>query len=228
MSATTRPPAGRLRGHDRSVTVAVVGSGLVVAAGSAAQLIDFAFELGIDALDSAEDGGVFGAIGNLAATGAAAAAWVLMFRARPARPAALALPPLLTLITLDKWFRVHDHVPHYLVLYAPALAASLLGLVAVARRTPRPYARLIGTGLGLLVVTFVLHVTGGRVLLELGLTDDPWAHQIKAVVKHGCEVEAWFLLLIGLAAAALRAPRSLTSPRRRAAQVAGAPDVSAS
>jgi hypothetical protein len=228
MPMTTRPPLGRLRVHDRSVTYFVAGSGLVVAAGSAAQLIDFAFfDLAIGALDSAEDGGVFGVVGDLAATGAAAAAWVLMFRARPARPAALALPPLLTLITLDKVFRVHDHVPHYLIVYAPALAATLLGLLAVARRAPRRYARLLGAGLGLLVVTFVLHVTGGRVLLELGLTDDPWAHQIKAVVKHGCEVEAWFLLLIGLAATSLRAPRALSSRRRAAHAVDGA-DVRAS
>jgi hypothetical protein len=197
---TTLPPnVLRAPFRERSFRAAIIGSVAVVAVGSAAQLVNYAFGLGMAVLDASEDGGAFGVVGDLAACSAAAAAWLVLIRARPLRPAAVALPPLLTFIALDKIVRLHDHVPHYLVLYAPLLVGAGVCLVDLVRRMPRSLARVVMVGLVLLGVSFLLHAVGERVLLELGLTDAGWARQVKAVVKHGCEVQGWFLVAIGLA-----------------------------
>jgi hypothetical protein len=215
---TTPTDARGSRERNRWTTAAVAGSVAVVVAGSAAQLVSYAvLDQGVGALDSAEDGGVFGAVGNLAALGAAGSAWFLLVRSGPTRPSLLALPPSVTFIALDKAFRLHDHVPDYLVLYAPVLTATFLCVLAVARQVPPPGRRLLMVGLVLLTVSFMLHVVGDRVLVGLDLEDDPLAHQIKAVIKHGCEVEAWLLLTTGLVSGARRATRARAFPRRRAA-----------
>jgi len=60
----------------------------------------------------------------------------------------------------------------------------------------------------LLVFSFLLHVFGKRLLLDLGLSDTAGlAYQTKAVVKHATEVAGWLLIALGL----LR----LSSPRTR-------------
>jgi hypothetical protein len=198
--------------------VAVVGSVAVVVAGSVAQLVNHAFDLGIGALDSAEDGGAFGLVGDLAAVSAATAAWSVVIRVRPVRPTVVVLAPLLTFVTLDKILRLHDDVPHYLFLYVPVLAVVFVCLVDLARSMPGPAGRLVAAGLLLLVASFGLHVVGERVLLELGLEHVGWARQVKAVVKHGCEVQGWFLVAIGLGSGLLRNRRA---PRGRHASNGG-------
>ena len=196
---TTQPSFLRNRSEDRLLAAAIGGSVAVVVAGTAAQLVDYAFKLGMPVLDSSQDGGAFGVVGDIAAASAAAAAWLVLVRVRPIRPAAVVLPPLLTFLALDKIVRLHDHVPHYLVFYAPVLVGAGVCLVDLVRRMPRSRARVVTVGLVLLGVSFLLHAVGERVLLELGQADDGWARQVKAVVKHGCEVQGWFLVAIGLA-----------------------------
>ena len=49
---TTLPPTHVLPDRDRLLPAAVAGATVVVVAGSAAQLIDYAFHLGMDVLDS--------------------------------------------------------------------------------------------------------------------------------------------------------------------------------
>ena len=205
-----------LRDPDRFLPAAIAASTAVVVVGSAAQLIDYAFHLGMDVLDSSEDGGAFGAVGDVAAVSAAAAAWLVLVRMRPIRPAAMALPPLLSFLAVDKIVRLHDHVPHYLAFYAPLLAGAGFCLVDLVRRLPRSRARVVAAGLVLLGASFLLHAVGEQLLLDLGLSDDGWARQGKAVVKHGCEVEGWFFVAIGLTAHALSRGR-----RRRVGRGAG-------
>ncbi len=188
----------------RLVPAAVWASGAVVMAGTTAQLANHALDLRIDALDSTEDGGLFGGVGDAAAVSAAAASWLVLFRLTPRSPATVAAPPLLTFIALDKVFRLHDHVPHYLVVYAPVLAGAFLSLAALSRRLSRPLARLLVTSLAFLALSFLLHVIGERLLSGLGLADAGWAHQAKAAVKHGAEVESWFLVSIALGFSAIR------------------------
>ena len=206
---TTLPPTHVLPDRDRFLPAAVAGSAALVVVGSAAQLVDYLFHLGMAVLDSSEDGGAFGVVGDVAAVSAAAAAWLVLVRMRPIRPAAMALPPLLSFLAVDKIVRLHDHVPHYLAFYAPLLAGAGFGLVDLVRRLSRPRARVVAAGLVLLAASFLLHAVGERLLLELGLGDDGLARQVKAVVKHGCEVEGWFLVAIGLTA------HTLSRRRRR-------------
>jgi hypothetical protein len=183
----------------RALHIAVGISVAVVIAGSAAQLVDHGFHLGIRALDSSRDGGAFGIVGDLASLSAAGAAWLVLARERPVRPDVVALPPLLTFVAVDKVTRLHDHVPHYLVFYAPVLLAALACLALATRRAKGPARRLLGVGLMLLAGSFALHLGGERLLQALALDGTGWPGQIKAVVKHGLEVEGWFLVTLGLA-----------------------------
>jgi hypothetical protein len=180
----------------------------VVLAGSAAQLINYGFfHQKFPGLDPGSDGGVFGAIGDVALAAAAVSAWVLVARVRSARSVAVALAGLLTFLAADKVARLHDHIPHWLAFYLPVLVATFICLVVVARAFSGPQAHadrpavdsLIGAGLLLLVFSLFLHVFGKRLLLDLGLSDTAGlAYQIKAVMKHGTEVAGWLLITLGL------------------------------
>ena len=180
---------------------------------SAAQLINYKFfDKRIPALDPGSDGGVFGAIGDIALAAAAISAWLLAARVNSARPVAAVLAGLLTFLAADDVTRLHDHIPHWLAFYLPVLAAAFICLVAIARGgsgRPRFHVhrgedravldRLIGVGLLLLVFSLLLHLFGKRFLLDLGLSDTTGlAYQTKAVVKHGTEVAGWLLITLGL------------------------------
>jgi hypothetical protein len=220
MSGISSRTAGDV-GTNRFTKLGILVTIAVVLAGSAAQLINYGFfDQRIRALDSASDGGMFGAIGDIALAAAAVSALVLAARVRSARTVAVTLAGLLTFLTADKVAHLHDHIPHWLAFYVPVLGASFMCLVAVARGlsgrpqfrvdrgSGRPVVdRLIGVGLLLLAFSFLLHLFGERLLLAIGANSTGLAYQIKAVVKHGTEVAGWLLIALGL----LR----LSSPRRR-------------
>jgi hypothetical protein len=201
--------------HVRTGVAAIV---VIVAAGSAAQLIDFGFyDLRIAALNSAADGGVFGVVGDLSLSAAALAAWLVLVRTRDQAATTIVLPPLLTFLAVDKTMHLHDHIPHWLVLYLPLLGVTFAVLASVARRLPVPESRLIWTGLVLLAASFVLHQYGERLLQVFDASVTGWAYQIKAVVKHGAEVAGWLLVALGLGAGTRgRRPRVGSGPRRPA------------
>jgi hypothetical protein len=193
--------------------VGVLATILIVLAGSAAQLINYeVFDERIRALDSASDGGVFGAVGDIALALAAISAWLVAARVRSARWVAAALAGLLTFLAVDQAVALHDHIPHWLAFYLPVLLASFVCLVAVAHGIPghprhgvgyggdHPVVdRLVGAGLVLLIFSFLLHLFGERLLLDFGLSDTAGlAYQLKAVVKHGTEVAGWLLIALGL------------------------------
>jgi hypothetical protein len=188
---------------------AIVATTAVVVAGIAGQLVDYAvFDLRIEVLNSAADGGAFGVVGDLAAASAAAAAWLLAGRARRNRWVVLPLALLLSLLAIDKVLRLHDHVPHYLLFYAPALVATFGCLVVLLLRAPRPLARILAVGLLLLGVSLTLHVVGEALLSGLWPRHTEGVREAKAALKHGCEVEGWFLIAIGLTSSALDSPRA--------------------
>jgi hypothetical protein len=109
------------------------------------------------------------------------------------------LPPLLTFLTVDKTFRLHDHIPHWLVFYLPVLAATFVAVAAVAHGLSPPCFRLTAIGLALLVGSFLPHQYGEWLLPYLGGSDTGWLFQVKAAVKHGVEVAGWFIVALGLA-----------------------------
>jgi hypothetical protein len=180
----------------RAGVVAIV---VIVAAGTAAQLIDFGFyHLRIGALNSATDGGVFGVVGDLSLAAAALVAWLVLVRTRDRGLTTIVLPPLLSFLAVDKVLHLHDRIPHWLVFYLPLLAATFVALASVAWAMPARSRRLVGTALILLAASFLVHQYAERVLLAHGASVTGWAFQVKAVVKHGAEVGGWLLVALGL------------------------------
>jgi hypothetical protein len=197
---------------DRLTKAGVVATILIVFAASAAELIDHGFDLKLQVLDSGSDGGLSGALADIAIATAAASAWLVTARMRSARPVAAILAVLLTFLAVDQVLALHTHIAHWLAFYLPLLLASFVCLVALARGIPwlsradagqhtgsAVIVRLIGGGLALLVISFLLHVFGERLMASLGLSNPAgWAYQVKVVIKHGTEVAGWLLVALGL------------------------------
>ncbi len=184
----------------RLITVGVAATVGIVLAGTVAQLVGYGLFHGrVRALDSASDGGLFGLVGNIAIAAATLAAWAALLRVRPMSVAMVALPPLLSFLTVDKIFRLHDQIPRWLVFYLPVLAATFIAVAAVARRLSLQSFRLTAIALALLVGSFLLHEYGEWLLSHLGDSTTGWPYQVKAVVKHGLEVGGWFFIALGLA-----------------------------
>jgi hypothetical protein len=208
-----RPVGMSGTGTSRFTRLGVLVTIVIVLCGSAAQLVNYGFlDQRIRALDPGSDRGVFGFLADVALVAAAVSAWVLAARVRSARPVAVVLAVLLTFLAVDDVVRLHDHIPHWLAFYLPVLAAVFICLAALTRGHPGRFrsradpgggraavARLIGVGLLLLLCSFLLHVFGRRLLLDLGLSDTTGlAYQTKAAVKHGTEVAGWLLIALGL------------------------------
>jgi hypothetical protein len=192
--------SGSSAGTGRLVAVGVTATAGIVLAGTAAQLIGYGFFHGrVQALDSSSDEGLFGLVGDVSIAAAALAAWLVPIRVRPVTIATVALPVLLTFLTIDKVFRLHDHIPHWLVFYLPVLAATFAAVAAVARRLSPRCLRLTAIALALLISSFVVHLYGESVIYHLGGSATGWLFQVKAAVKHGMEVAGWFLIALGLA-----------------------------
>lgn len=109
MSGVSSRTAGDV-GTDRFTKLAIGVTIVVVLVGAAAQLINYGFfDQRIQALDAASDGGVVGAIGDIALAAAAVSAWILAARVRSARSVSVILAALLTFVAADKVVGLHDH-----------------------------------------------------------------------------------------------------------------------
>ena len=187
-------------GTGRLIAVGIAGTTGIVLAGTAAQLIGYGLFHGrVPALNSAADGGLFGLVGNISIAAATLAAWLVLLRIRPRTIATVALPVLLSFLTVDKIFRLHDHIPGWLVFYLPVLSATFVAIAAVARLLSPRCFRLTTIALALLVGSFLLHEYGEWLLLHLGGSTTGWMYQVKAAVKHGLEVAGWLFIALGLA-----------------------------
>jgi hypothetical protein len=184
---------------ERLIAAGIAATGAVVLAGTATQLIAYGL-LGdrVALLDAGQDGGIFGVVGDVSLVLAAAAAWIVLIRMRPVTAATVALPPLLTFLTIDKAFRFHDHIPHWIVYYLPLLAAAFVAAVSIARRLSSRCFRISAIALVMLAGAFLINRSGDWILREVGGLDNGWMWQIKAVVKHGLEVAGWLLMALGL------------------------------
>jgi hypothetical protein len=168
---------------------------LLGAAGALAQLAAFRFDLDRAALDSSADGGIFGTLGVIVFAAAVAAAW-LVAAARPklrvqALSCALLLSGVFALEVTD--------VPHARAIAAP-LGAGAIYLLLRLGRTDRAAGRLLRAGCIVLVVAYLGHAIGVRIVDAFDQGPDSWAYQVKAVVKHAGELVGWTLVTSGLAA----------------------------
>jgi hypothetical protein len=199
----------------RLIAAGILGISIVVLAQTTAQLIDYGLlDLKLEIINSNGDGGLFGIVGILALVLAAVAAWVAVPRLPRARRTLIMLAPLLTYLAIDKALRIHDHVPHWLVLYLPLLAATLLLLLRLARQTSTDARRLIVSALVFLAVAFVLHQFGDSALGRQHELTTGWLNQLKGVTKHGAELAGWLLVGLGVAVACADAKRPDLLERR--------------
>jgi hypothetical protein len=174
----------------RSAPMRGAAAAAVAAAGTvmATQLLDFeAWHLRIRLLDSSYEW----SWSHLVSTGAIGAGAVLCaLGARAAAPGR----------RLRAW-RVaavlHEHLPHWPVLYAPVVAGLAAAVVVVA--AGRPAARLVVAAVALLCASFAIHVAGPSIVRALGWSPYGFAFQVKVALKEGSELAGWVMLLTALA-----------------------------
>jgi hypothetical protein len=180
---------------------------LTVAA-TATQLIDFGvYGRRLKLLDMMTHRSIFGivSLAVLAAAAGACALLTLVERDRRRRLASLgAILAFLLALRLAQ-------PPHVLLLALPASAAALALLWKAA--PPGPARRVVQEGCAVLVLAFVIHGVGEKVVADLGYGPETWAYQIKAVVKHSGELAGWALVAGGLFLALLHARPRRSSPR---------------
>jgi hypothetical protein len=159
-----------------------------------AQLVDFGvFDLRIEALDSSGDKGLFGLLSVVVLVASVLAAWLLALASRPHRVVDGVAAVALSLVLLVQI----AEPPHRLAIVLPFGVAALTALWRLGTGLQRA-SRLIRTGCVVLVVSFVAHAFGARLVSHLGYTSDSWPYQIKSVVKHAGELCGWTLVTAGL------------------------------
>ncbi len=187
-----------------AAAAAVAAAGMVMAT----QLLDFeAWHLRVRLLDSSYEWswshlvstGAMGAGAVLCALGAHAGAPGR--RRRAWRVAAL----LFAVLLADSISRLHEHVPHWPVVYAPIVAG--LGAAVVVVAAGRPAARLVVAAVALLCLSLVIHVVGPSAVRALGWSPYGFAFQVKVALKEGSELGGWVMLLIALARLAASPPQ---------------------
>jgi hypothetical protein len=184
---------------ERLITAGIAATGVIVLAATVTQLIDYGL-LGdrVALLDSGTDGGIFGVVGDVSLVLAAVAAWIVLIRMRPVTAATVALPPLLTFLAIDKTFRFHDHIPHWIVYYLPVLAGAFVAAAFIARRLSPRCFRVTAIALAMLAASFLINRTGDWILRVTGGYEYGWWWQVKGLVKHGLELAGWLLVALGL------------------------------
>jgi hypothetical protein len=188
----------------RLIAAGVLWVCAVVLAQTAAQLIDYRFfGLRLKVIRSDTDGGIFGVIGVIALFLTSAAAWVALASLPTLRRPLEVLAPLTTFLALDKALRLHDHVPHWLLLYLPLLAAVFLSLLEIARRADFSVRLLIIGAVLLLGFAFAIHQYGDAVLVRLDESSSGWMYQLKGVTKHGAELAGWLFVALAITALSL-------------------------
>jgi hypothetical protein len=171
---------------------------LAVAA-TTTQLIDFGvYGQRLKLLDMMTHRSIFGIV-SLAVLAAAACACSLLWLLE--RDGRRRLAPLGAILVFLLALRLAQP-PHVLLLALPASAAARALLWTA--ELPGPARRVLREGCVVLVLAFVVHGIGEKVVADLGYGPDTWAYQVKAVVKHSGELAGWALVAGGLILALLR------------------------
>jgi hypothetical protein len=187
--------------YDNSARVARIGIGftaVVVAAQVSAHLFDFwALHLRSAVLDSASEHGIFVRLGAVAILACAAATLAHGRSSRLAAPLAI----LTTWFFADALLGLHEHIPHWQVVYAPLLGVIAAGYWRLAAPFARAPRRLVRAALVLLMLSAAIHVLGPPALAALGWGPGAWEYQVKIALKEATEIAGWILLASGVAAA---------------------------
>jgi hypothetical protein len=171
-----------------------------VAAQTTAQLVDFGlFDSRITAIDSNRHASVFGAL-SLLAHGAAAMAVARTAAVSKHRRAWVIAAVLIAVLFALRLSGVGTGgVGRFLLLLPPA-AALLVLLWYLSSEEPARARAVVRAGLCLLVLSYVVHGFGAKLVTELGYGGDSWLYEVKGVLKHGGELGGWILVAAGVAA----------------------------
>jgi hypothetical protein len=165
---------------------------LAVAA-TTTQLIDFGvYQQRLKLLDMMTHRSIFGIVSLAVLAGAACACALLALVERDRRKRLALLGAILAALLALRLAQP----PHVLLLALPASAAALALLWTAA--PPGPARRVLQEGCVVLVLAFVIHGVGEKIVADLGYGAETWAYQIKAVVKHSGELAGWALVAGGL------------------------------
>jgi hypothetical protein len=103
---------------------------------------------------------------------------------------------LLFLVEVSSVHVVVDRHSYGKLIYVPVLAALVLCLWRLALDSEQ--APLVWSAILTLMLAYVVHLFGARVVETLGWGAGSWVYQLKVGVKEGAELAGWLLLVVAL------------------------------
>jgi hypothetical protein len=186
-------------GSDKPMWAARTLAVALAVAATTTQLIDFGvYGRRLKLLDMMTHRSIFGVVSLAVLAAAACACALLALRERERRRRLASLGAVLAALLALRLAQP----PHVLLLALPASAAALALLWTTA--LPGSARRVLQEGCVVLVLAFVIHGVGEKIVADLGYGPETWAYQIKAVVKHSGELAGWALVAGGLFVSLLR------------------------
>jgi uncharacterized membrane protein YfbV (UPF0208 family) len=178
------------------ISVAAIAAVTVVAT----NLVDFELDTPRVALLNANDQTSWSHIATAGAL-AIAAVIAILTAMRPGHQRALWGPVagVLALLFVVEVSSVHVIVDRHSfgkLIYLPLLAVLVLCLWRLTLGSEQ--ARFVGAAILVLMLAYVVHVFGARVVEALGWGAGSWVYQVKVGIKEGAELAGWLLLIAAL------------------------------
>jgi hypothetical protein len=178
------------------ISVAAIAAVTVVAT----NLVDFELDTPRVALLNANDQTSWSHIATAGAL-AIAAVIAILTAMRPGHRRALWGPVagVLALLFVVEVSSVHVIVDRHSfgkLIYLPLLAVLVLCLWRLTLGSEQ--ARFVGAAILVLMLAYVVHVFGARVVEALGWGAGSWVYQVKVGIKEGAELAGWLLLIAAL------------------------------
>jgi hypothetical protein len=178
------------------ISVAAIAAATVVAT----NLVDFELDTPRVALLNANDQTSWSHIAT-AVVLAIAAVIASLTAMRPGHRRTLwgAVAGVLALLFVVEVSSVHvivDRHSYGKLIYLPLLAVLVLCLWRLTLGSEQ--ARLVGAAILVLMLAYVVHVFGARVVEALGWGAGSWVYQVKVGIKEGAELAGWLLLVVAL------------------------------
>jgi hypothetical protein len=186
------PAVDRMR---RVIVAGLLVTSTMVALLAVSQLINFAvFDMRLGAFDTDSHSSVFGVVSLLAQAVAAAAIVWRGSRVEGHRWAWRLLGALVAGLVLVRTLTTFNAAT-----VAAPLACVFWLLCWLTWREPGAARTVVWVALVLMATSLVLHQVGLDADV-LNYSNQSWAYQITAIVKHGCELAGWMLVATGIIA----------------------------
>ena len=178
------------------IGVAAIAAATVVAT----NLVDFELDTPRLALLNANDQASWSHIATAAAL-AIAAVIAILTAMRPGHRRTLwgavaGVQALLCVVEISSVHVIVDRHSFGKLIYLPLLAALVLCLWLLTSGSEQ--AQLVWAAILVLMVAYVVHVFGARVVEALGWGSGSWVYQVKVGIKEGAELAGWLLLVVAL------------------------------